>query len=178
MRLIRKKEIKFVKLFLISPYLEQAMNLLYLISLPIIIFKFLHIPNNLTNYEINDLVRKSLYETEFENITTPKHLLNYIEHTLKLLYAPPGIPTLLPLGSIRLKRFSIKNECNVRCSYSDQLDTDNTVCELVNSNTNNIQECASFYSSDNSQKKSSFYKTNTNQTFYDNVIGVNFLVYI
>jgi hypothetical protein len=122
MRLIRKKEIKFVKLLLISPYLELSMNLLYLISLPLIIFKFLHMPNNITNFEINTLARTNLNQDQFKNITTPKQYINYIEDLLKTLYAPNKIPTFIPIGAIRLKRFSTIQNCNIRCSYPDPLE--------------------------------------------------------
>ena len=75
------------------------MNLLYLISLPLIIFKFLHIPNNLTNFEINTLARTNLNQEQFENITSPKQYMNYLEEILKTLYAPKNIPTLIPIGA-------------------------------------------------------------------------------
>jgi hypothetical protein len=129
MRIIRKKEIKFVKLCLISPYLEQAMNILYLISLPIIIFKFLHIPSNLTNYEINQSAKNYLLEKQFRNISSPKEYLDYIEDLLDILYSRKSMPLFIPIGSLRLKRFSTNTNCEIKCIYPNPLNLAENSCK-------------------------------------------------
>jgi hypothetical protein len=117
MRLIQKKQIKILKLCLISPLLEQATNLLYLVCLPIIIFIFLHMPDNLINYDVNKLARDALNEKNFKNITSPDEFINYIQIISKQLYTK-DIPVFIPIGAIRLKRFSINNNCPISCTES------------------------------------------------------------
>ncbi len=147
------------------------MNILYLISLPLIIYKFLHIPNNINNFDINEIAKHCLYKENFNNITTPRHFINYLEKLLKSLYQPNGIPTFIPVGAVRLKRFSINNNCNLRCTYNDPLDIESSVCELASNIT--ISQCSKFYSYDNELKNSSYYRNEINHTFYDNVLYFN-----
>jgi hypothetical protein len=115
MNLIRKKEtIKFLKLCLISPLLEQTINLFYLISLPVIAFKILHFPLHLSNYDMNHVAREVFREQDLKNISTPELFFNYVSDINNLLYNSydqVNGPFFIPLGSIRLKKFSVKENC-------------------------------------------------------------------
>jgi hypothetical protein len=111
MRLIRKKEIKFIKLCLISPWLEQIVNLLYLFSLPILIFKFQSLPMTLTPSDIGQYTRSLFKEYNFRSITNKTTLQTYINDIMSEVYTPQRVPFFVPVGSLRLRRHAIFNNC-------------------------------------------------------------------
>jgi hypothetical protein len=168
MRLIRKKEIKFIKLCLISPWLEQIVNLLYLISLPIIIFKFQATPTTLTTSDIDQYTRNLFNEDELRTITNKTHLQSYIGNLMEELYAPKRVPFYVPVGSARLRRFSTISNCTL--CLPDIYKSDKDYCKF---NTNNVtfsmlSDCAEGWNPSKSNSTGAYYKSNTgNVQFYE-----------
>lgn len=113
MRLIRKKEIKFVKLFLISPILEQILNILYLFSLPVLVIKFLHTPTNLNPYDTNQITKQTFLEENFRNISNKEELISYLDTLMSTLYAYKPSPNFIPISSVQLKKYSLFNNCSL-----------------------------------------------------------------
>jgi hypothetical protein len=117
MRLIRKKEIKFIKLCLISPWLEQAVNFLYLISLPVLIFIFLANSKTFNANEIDSLTRVKFKENDLRMVSNKTDFIEYLDDVLDSLYNPTNVPFFVPIGSVRLRKYSIKKNCDL-CYYS------------------------------------------------------------
>ena len=118
MRFIRKKEIKFIKLLLISPYFDQLIHLFYLISLGILYVKFLNIPGAFTNYDIGKQISLA-YEEEFRMIKNIEDFKYYINRTVYKLNDLSRFPMFIPIGGFRLKKYSIVDDCfmlPVECS--------------------------------------------------------------
>ena len=111
MRFIRKKEIKFVKLLLISPLFEQITYICYLLSLMILFIKFLNFTDNFTNFEISRRISEHFEEDNFRKINNTQDFKNYLNTTVYKLYDYSKFPMFIPIGAIRLKKFSIKNNC-------------------------------------------------------------------
>lgn len=125
MRLIRKKEIRFVKLLLVSPWLEQVINAVYLFTLPIIAFKFIYFDSNFSNYEINTKVYENFNKDLFYNISNKESFINYLDIIANTLYEykHDNPPFFIPMGSIRMKKFSIvqKPECEIKRNCSESI---------------------------------------------------------
>lgn len=111
MRLIRKKEIKFVKLLLISPYFDQIIHLLYLISLGMLYYKFINIPENFTNYEIGKQISRIYKEEEFRKMNNIEDFKIFMNDTVYNLYDMRKLPLFIPVGAVRLKKYTIIDEC-------------------------------------------------------------------
>lgn len=156
--MIRKKQIKYFKLILVSPCLERIIGFLYLIALPILIFNFLNTGyrnlTKLSSYEIHSEISKTFNEQELKNISCPQDLIVYIQDDiLNKLYniqINSEIPYFIPLGSVRLKKYSINNTL---CHEISNADADysctgechsEAIIELLKNNT----DCFSYYTND------------------------------
>ena len=113
---IKRKNIKFIKLCLISPITKILINILYIISFLVMFILFYAEDQNFNNYEINELVRNYLNYNKLSDIKNSSDFQSYLEFLLNKLYTidsfNDSIPILIPLGPIRLTQFSYKNyEC-------------------------------------------------------------------
>jgi hypothetical protein len=178
MRLIRKKEIKFIKLCLISPWLEQVVNFLYLISLPVLIFKFLEIPLTFNTYEINQISRNSFKESDFRTIVNKSDLVTYTNNLLTDLYQPKTIPFYVPIGAVRVRRYVSTNECS-SCSYNKFLaegkfiiksDDQDCIFNVSNVTLSSLAACTQIWDPNFAKKNSTYYTALTNATFYDGFV--------
>lgn len=111
MRFIGKKQIKFVKLLLISPYFDQIIHFLYIFCFGFLVLKLLNVPSVFTTHEIEQQIRKTYEEDNLRNIQTIKGFKNYLNITMYKLYNFSRFPKFIPMGGIRLKKYSIKDEC-------------------------------------------------------------------
>jgi hypothetical protein len=109
MNFISKKEIKYVKLILISPWLGQLIDIFYLISLPLIVFKF--IMEAMDNYQVHENSTKFFEIEKFRTIENKEDLFNYYINITNMLYDYSSFPVFIPIGALRIKKFSHKNEC-------------------------------------------------------------------
>lgn len=94
---IRKKQIKYIKLCLISPWYEQIINLLYLISLPLFAINIIQLTRDgsvasFSNFEVTEKVSLTFQEDLFKSITTPDEFTTYLEDLLEVLYSSSMIP--------------------------------------------------------------------------------------
>jgi hypothetical protein len=97
MNVIRKRQIKYLKLCLISPWYEQIVNLLYLISLPLFAINIIQLTRDgsvasFTNYEVTEKVSVTFHEELFKTISTPEEFTSYLENLLNILYSSSLIP--------------------------------------------------------------------------------------
>lgn len=111
MNLIRKKEIKFVKLILISPWLGQIIDLVYLICLPILVIKFINYPVEINNYNTNDNISIILEEQNLNLLRNKDDFFDYLSNITNKIYDFNSFPMFIPIGPIRLKKFSMSNDC-------------------------------------------------------------------
>lgn len=109
--LIRKKEIKYVKLFLISPWLGQMIDLFYIISLPLIVVKFINYPNGINNYITSSHLEDFFDKTKIRNITDKQAFFDYIIHIPEKLNDFKKFPMFIPIGSLRMKKYSLRSDC-------------------------------------------------------------------
>lgn len=109
--LIRKKEIKFVKLLLISPLLGQILDLFYIITLPLIIIKFINYPNTINNFNTNTNLEKFFEKEKMKNITEPKEFYDYVIFMTEKLNDFKTFPMFIPIGALRMKKYSLENDC-------------------------------------------------------------------
>lgn len=124
--LIRKKEIKYVKLVLISPWLGQIIDLFYIISLPIIIIKFINYPISINSYITNSNLEIFFEKATLKNITDKNQFLDYVVYITEKLNDFNKFPMFIPIGSLRMKKYSLNSDCydiNPACknSYSCKL---------------------------------------------------------
>ncbi len=123
MRIIRKKQIKFLKLFLLSPLLDQANHIAYIISIIILYYQLLFIPANFSNYIVGEQLSEIFKERNFREINSFEEFSNYFNKTIYKLYDINKFPIFLPIGSLRLKTYDIKNQCT---KVSDKCYTEKT----------------------------------------------------
>ena len=93
MNVIRKKQIKYIKLFLISPWLEQVINILYIIILPIFSFYLINASELVPAYSKFELTNEVEYyfkARQLKNTSEIKDYENYIGDILNLLYDNSG----------------------------------------------------------------------------------------
>jgi hypothetical protein len=109
MNFISKKEIKYVKLILISPWLGQLIDIFYLVSLPILVLKF--IMEAMDNYQIHENSLKFFEIDKFRRIETKENLFDYYINITNKLYDYSSFPVFIPIGALRIKKFSHKNDC-------------------------------------------------------------------
>lgn len=121
MNFIRKKEIKFFKLFLISPWLGQTIDLFYLISLPLIIFKFINYSDFINNYSASNNVYEFFEGKSLFNITEKTQFFEYVKKMTYKIYDFKTFPMFISIGSLRIKKYSLIEDCydiNPECRNS------------------------------------------------------------
>ena len=111
MRFIGKKEIKFVKLLLISPYFDKIIHFLYIFCLGFLFIRFLNVPNVFSTFDIENQIRKTYEEENLRKIQTIEDYKKYLNKTMHNLYNFSLFPKFIPMGGMRLKKYSIKDEC-------------------------------------------------------------------
>jgi len=120
--LIRKKEIKYVKLILISPWLGQIIDLFYLICLPLIIIKFINYPNSINNFETKTNLENVFEKARIENITDKNELFDYVVSITEKINDFNRFPMFIQIGSLRMKKYSINSDCyDINPSCKDSL---------------------------------------------------------
>ena len=130
MKVIQKKNIKYIKLCLISPIFEIITNIIYLTTFLILAFLYTNIGKNYNNYEITDMTSKYLEKETFLSIKSDREFISYLKTILTKLYTynkdTDSLPIFIPSGQVRLTKYSYKG-----CSESIDL----------NKNCNNNYEC-------------------------------------
>ena len=119
--LIRKKEIKYVKLFLISPWLGQIIDFFYILSLPLIIIKFINYPNSINSYITNTNLENFFEKSKLKNITDKSQFFDYVVYITEKLNDFKKFPMFIPIGSLRMKKYSLNEDCydiNPNCKDS------------------------------------------------------------
>lgn len=111
MRFIGKKQIKFVKLLLISPYTDQFIHFFYIFCLGFLFIRFLNVPSIFTTHEIEKQIRKTYEEDNLRKIKRIEDFKIYINKTMNKLYDFSRFPKFIPMGGIRLMKYSIKDDC-------------------------------------------------------------------
>ena len=109
MNFVSKKKIKYVKLILISPWLGQLIDIFYLISLPLIAIKF--ITEAVGNYKTNENSGKFFEVEKFRTIENKIDLFDYYINITNKLYDYSTFPIFVPIGALRIKKFSHIDEC-------------------------------------------------------------------
>ena len=111
MRFIGKKQIKFVKLILISPYFDQLIHFFYIFCLGFLFIRFLNVPSIFTIHEIELQIRKTYDEDYLRNIKNIEDFKFYINKTMYKLYDFSRFPKFIPMGGIRLKKYTNRDDC-------------------------------------------------------------------
>lgn len=175
MSLIRKKGLKFIKLCLVSPILDYLISIVYLVTLPIVIFKFSSITPNLSNYDITQIVRQELLEDSFRNISSSEHFISYLDNLVDTLYNPKDFPLLIPVSSIQLRSYSVNDQNCLIPACSAPTDGKRFYCKLsavcYKIQVSVINNCSQLYSQDinniSSQPSLNHYY---NSSFYEKVL--------
>ena len=150
---IKRKNIKFIKLCLISPITKIFINILYIISFLVMFIMFYSEDQNFNNFEINELVRNYLNYNKFSDIKNSSDFQSYLEYLLNKLYTidslEDSIPILIPLGPIRLTQISSNNyDCfnfskschhNFTCVIESLVNLYSHKCEEKYTNSNDIK---------------------------------------
>ena len=123
MKVIQKKNIKYIKLCIISPLYEILTNLVYIVSFLILAAKYTDMGNNFSNYEISLMTEKYFEIERFSSITTDTDFISYLEMILNKLFtfdpSTDALPLLLPLDALRLTKYTNPPEdCSSQVDYS------------------------------------------------------------
>jgi len=127
---ISLKNIKYIKLCIVSPAYEIIINLSIIVLFFTISFLIQSQGIQMTNYQLTELISDTFKEQEFRSIKTKQDYYDYIKFLVDKLYEydPPNnsnsIPYYIPYGAIRLKKFSNK-EC---LDKYNELKENNLVC--------------------------------------------------
>jgi len=148
---ISLKNIKYIKLCIVSPAYEIIINLSIIVLFFTISFLIQSQGIQMTNYQLTELISDTFKEQDFRSIKTKQEFYDYIKFLVDKLYEydPPSndnsIPYYIPYGAIRLKKFSNKgcldkyNELrNINCQ------TDECTLDLLNNFYSNKECGASF----------------------------------
>ena len=112
MKVIQKKNIKYIKLCLISPIFEIVTNIIYLTSFLILAFLYTNIGRNYNNNEISRITELYLLKSQFTLIKSDTDYINYLKTILQKLYTynkdTDSLPFLVPSGSVRLTKYAYK----------------------------------------------------------------------
>ena len=127
---ISLKNIKYIKLCIVSPAYEIIINLSIIVLFFLISFLIQSQGIQMTNYQLTELISDTFKEQEFRSIKTKQEYYDYIKLLVDKLYEydPPNkkysTPYYIPYGAIRLKKFSNK-EC---LDKYNELKTNNLLC--------------------------------------------------
>ena len=106
------KNIKYVKLCIVSPAYEILINLAIIILFFIISFLIQSQGIQMTNYQLTELISETFDEVTFRSIKKKSDFYSYVDFLVDKLYEydpvnkENSIPYYIPYGSIRLKKFS------------------------------------------------------------------------
>ena len=109
---ISLKNIKYIKLCIVSPAYEIIINLSIIILFFIISFLIQSQGIQMTNYQLTELISETFDEAKFRSIKNRADFYDYIDFLVDKLYEydpvnkEDSIPYYIPYGSIRLKKFS------------------------------------------------------------------------
>lgn len=127
---ISLKNIKYIKLCIVSPAYEIIINLAIIVLFFAISFLIQSQGIQMTNYQLTELISDTFKEEDFRSIRTKSEYYNYIEFLVNKLYEydpvnnENSIPYYIPYGSIRLKKFS-NTDCT---SKYNELKENGTIC--------------------------------------------------
>ena len=127
---ISLKNIKYIKLCIVSPAYEIIINLSIIVLFFVMSFLIQSQGIQMTNYQLTELISDTFQEQRFKSIKTKNDFYNYIEILVNKLYEydpvnnQNSIPYYIPYGAIRLKKFS-----NLGCAEKyRQLKNSRTIC--------------------------------------------------
>ena len=127
---ISLKNIKYIKLCIVSPAYEIIINLSIIVLFFVMSFLIQSQGIQMTNYQLTELISDTFQEQRFKSIKTKNDFYNYIEMLVNKLYEydpvnnQNSIPYYIPYGAIRLKKFS-----NLGCAEKyRQLKNSRTIC--------------------------------------------------
>ena len=111
---ISLKNIKYIKLCIVSPAYEIIINLSIIVLFFTISFLIQSQGIQMTNYQLTELISDTFEERQFRSIKTKSDYYDYITFLVDKLYEydpannDNSIPYYIPYGAIRLKKFSNK----------------------------------------------------------------------
>ena len=121
---IKRKNIKFIKICLISPITEIVINVVFILSFLVMFILFFAQDKNFNNYQISEITKNYLNYDNFSEIKNSEDFESYLQSLLTKLYtinpSKDSIPKIIPMGPIRLSQFS--NNPN-DCSKLDNLES-------------------------------------------------------
>ena len=146
------KNIKYIKLCIVSPAYEIIINLSIIVLFFTISFLIQSQGIQMTNYQLTELISDTFQEHKFRSIKTKQDYYDYIKFLVDKLYEydPPhnknSIPYYIPYGAIRLKKFSNKG-CLDKYNELNSIDcrTDACTLDLLNNFYSN-KECGISFS--------------------------------
>ena len=150
---ISLKNIKYIKLCIVSPAYEILINLSIIALFFAISFLIQSQGIQMTNYQLTELISNVFDEKSFRNIKTKNDYYNYITFLVDKLYEydpmnhQKSIPYYIPYGAIRLKKFSntdCKDKYNELKESGKICTTDECTLELLNNFYKNKKCGASF----------------------------------
>ena len=120
--IVPSKNIKIIKLCIVSPYYELVGNIIYIVSFFLLAFHIISPSKNFSNYQITNLVSQYFEEDKFKAVTTEQDFFDYIDLMVKKLYnynPNDRIYAFVPFGAIRLKKYSNNPSlCSTLIDYS------------------------------------------------------------
>ena len=138
--IIPSKNIKYIKLCIISAQYEIIVNLIYILSFFLFVFQFVSQGKYFSNYELRRMISNDFEESTFLNISNQSDFLSYLDFLVFQLYQydPSNhgnkIPIYNPLVNIRLKKYSNNgSKCkSIISKYTTQkyIKTDDTIRTL------------------------------------------------
>ena len=150
---ISLKNIKYIKLCIVSPAYEIIINLSIIVLFFIISFLIQSQGIQMTNYQLTELISNTFKEEEFRVIKTKEEFYNYIEFLVNKLYEydpvnnENSIPYYIPYGAIRIKKFSNKG-CTPKYQELKEsgkiCETDECTLELL-TDFYNTKDCGSAF---------------------------------
>ena len=162
---IWKNKLKYVKLCLISPALEIALNSIYIISFLIIFAYFGSNGKYFNDKQISKFTESYLNYDIFKSINTDSDYKSYLINLINKLFSldPSGekLPILIPINAVRITRF-INNDCNdedyqISCINDYQ-------CVIDSMKKSFKHKCGEIYSNSNKE-------TNGKKYFLENLVN-------
>ena len=153
--IIPSKNVKYIKLCIISAQYEILVNLTYIISFFLFVFNFVSQGNYFSNYELRRMISSDFDESTFLKIETQSDFLSYLDFLVYQLYQydPSNngnkIPIYIPLGNIRLKKYSNDpSKCSSiisRIANKPYINTDDTIKTLYDIYADSASFCGDTY---------------------------------
>ena len=149
---ISLKNIKYIKLCIVSPAYEIIINLSIIVLFFTISFLIQSQGIQMTNYQLTELISDTFREQQFRSIKIKQDYYDYINFLVDKLYEYKpqsnsySIPYYIPYGAIRLKKFSNKG-CLDKYNELNNIDctTDACTLDLLNNFYSN-KECGISFS--------------------------------